>query len=249
MHSAFHPSTWRCWKEKKIGVLNNTAAQLEATQKGAGKVVAYPSVDLLFEAARDGKLEGVFMDKYKATHYLYHSPPYWNLKVFKTFPANVKYHAALLESMARKLLKDDSCFEKEMKKMEFDDLLMFYLKPVTAYQADSDSPSIVSGESENTQRFLLAHLGIFLGLILLGVIAELVYKKVWKAKKKVQSKEGDIDLQEVTVQPVSAKSNLKEVEDKLGQLVREMNKLQEQLSNISSQADGTFNHGRNSTHM
>lgn len=71
------------------------------------------------------------MDKYKATHYLYHSPPYWNLKVFKTFPANVKYHAALLESMARKLLKDDSCFEKEMKKMEFDDLLMFYLKPVT----------------------------------------------------------------------------------------------------------------------
>lgn len=72
------------------------------------------------------------MDKYKAKHHLYHSPPDWDLKVFRTFPANVKYHAALLESpIARELLKEDSCFEKKRKKMEFDDLLMFYLKPVT----------------------------------------------------------------------------------------------------------------------
>ena len=54
----------------------------------------------------------------------------------------------------------------------------------------------------------------------------------------------------VRVQPISVKGNLKEVEDKLGQLVREVSKLQEQLTVISSQANGTFSSaGQNSSRM
>ena len=60
----------------------------------------------------------------------------------------------------------------------------------------------------------------------------------------------EIDMKEVTVHPISVKGNLKEVEDKLGQLVREVSKLQEQLTVISSQVNGTFSSaGQSSTRM
>ena len=56
-----------------------------------------------------------------------------------------------------------------------------------------------------------------------------------------------IELKDVKVQSNSSKGNLKDIEDKLGQLVREVRKLQEQLVNISSQANGTFS--QSTTHM
>ena len=56
-----------------------------------------------------------------------------------------------------------------------------------------------------------------------------------------------IELKDVKVQSNSDKGNLKDIEDKLGQLVREVRKLQEQLVNISSQANGTF--AQSTTHM
>ena len=56
-----------------------------------------------------------------------------------------------------------------------------------------------------------------------------------------------IELKDVKVQSNSVKGNLKDIEDKLGQLVREVGKLQEQLVNISSQTNGTFE--QSTTHM
>ena len=56
-----------------------------------------------------------------------------------------------------------------------------------------------------------------------------------------------IELKDVKVQSNSSKGNLKDIEDKLGQLVCEVRKLQEQLVNISSQANGTFS--QSTTHM
>ena len=56
-----------------------------------------------------------------------------------------------------------------------------------------------------------------------------------------------IELKGVKVQSNSDKGNLKDIQDKLGQLVREVRKLQEQLVNISSQANGTF--AQSTTHM
>ena len=56
-----------------------------------------------------------------------------------------------------------------------------------------------------------------------------------------------IELKDVKVQSNSGKGNLKDIEDKLGQLVREVGKLQEQLVNISSQTNGTF--AQSTTHM
>ena len=56
-----------------------------------------------------------------------------------------------------------------------------------------------------------------------------------------------IELKDVKVQSNSSKGNRKDIEDKLGQLVFEVRKLQEQLVNISSQANGTF--AQSTTHM
>ena len=56
-----------------------------------------------------------------------------------------------------------------------------------------------------------------------------------------------VELKDVKVQSNSSKGNLKDIEDKLGQLVSEVRKLQEQLVNISSQANGTF--AQSTTHM
>ena len=55
-----------------------------------------------------------------------------------------------------------------------------------------------------------------------------------------------IELKAVKVQSNPSKGNLKDIEDKLGQLVREVRKLQEQL-NISSQVNGTF--AQNTAHI
>ena len=65
----------------------------------------------------------------------------------------------------------------------------------------------------------------------------------------VNSSSEQIDLKEVRIQPLSVSRNLKEVEEKVGQLVREVSKLQEQLTMISSQANGTFRSGGTTTHI
>ena len=56
-----------------------------------------------------------------------------------------------------------------------------------------------------------------------------------------------IELKAVKVQSNPNKGNLKDIEDKLGQLVCEVRKLQEQLINISSQVNGTF--AQNTAHI
>ena len=56
-----------------------------------------------------------------------------------------------------------------------------------------------------------------------------------------------IELKEVSVLPIPQKVNLKAVEEKLGQLVQEVIKLQEQLTTVSSHANGTFRSGQNTT--
>ena len=58
-----------------------------------------------------------------------------------------------------------------------------------------------------------------------------------------------IELKDVKckVQSNPSKGNLKDIVDKLEQLVREVRKLQEQLVNISSQVNGTF--AQNTTHI
>ena len=65
----------------------------------------------------------------------------------------------------------------------------------------------------------------------------------------VNSSSEQIDLKEVRIQPLSVSRNLKEVEEKVGQLVREVSKLQEQLTMISYQANGTFRSGGTTTHI
>ena len=57
-----------------------------------------------------------------------------------------------------------------------------------------------------------------------------------------------IDLKQVTVQSTSFKADLKDVEDKLGQLVREVGKLQEQLTNISIHTNERLGSGQTTIH-
>lgn len=58
-----------------------------------------------------------------------------------------------------------------------------------------------------------------------------------------------IALKHVTVHPTSVRANLKDVEDKLSQLVREVGKLQEQLTVISSQTNGNIGTESSTIHM
>ena len=57
-----------------------------------------------------------------------------------------------------------------------------------------------------------------------------------------------IEFQEMNVQH-TLKANLKGVEDKLEQLVREVGKLQEQFTVVSSHANRTAGSGHNTSHM
>lgn len=52
---------------------------------------------------------------------------------------------------------------------------------------------------------------------------------------------GEIEMKDGKLQSNAVKTNLKEVEDKLAQLIREVTKLQEQVAVISSQGNGTYN--------
>ena len=58
------------------------------------------------------------------------------------------------------------------------------------YNSDSDSTSVFSGKSHSTHLVLFIILGAFLGLVFLGILAEVFYLKLRKAKKKVDSGEG-----------------------------------------------------------
>ena len=72
------------------------------------------------------------MDKYQAAYYLHKEPVNTTLKVFQSFSADVTYHIAMLESeFSKKLMDEDACFKKEMKRLDVDDLLMEYLDPVS----------------------------------------------------------------------------------------------------------------------
>lgn len=50
--------------------------------------------------------------------------------------------------------------------------------------------SVFSGKSPGTHLVLFIILGVFLGLVFLGIIAEVFYLKLWKSKKKVENGEG-----------------------------------------------------------
>lgn len=223
-----------------IGVLHNTSAELEAKQYGA-KVTAFPSVDRLFSELKSDKIHGILMDKYKAAFYLSEKnmPTF---KVFKSFSVDINYNIGVQASSKLAEMNEESCFKSMIKKLDVDELLLKYLSPVAAYNEDSDSTSIFSGKAKTTQRFLLITMGVFLGLIVLGIIGEFAYKRLWKAKTKVQNGQDGIELKEVRVQSIPVKGNFKEIEDKLGQLVREVNLLQDQLRVISSQANGNMAH-------
>lgn len=72
-----------------------------------------------------------------------------------------------------------------------------------------------------------------------------VQKNVFPPKRKSYTLQfslpGEIEMNDGKLQSSAVKTNLKEVEDKLAQLIREVTKLQEQVAVISSQGNGTYN--------
>ncbi|XP_068679124.1 uncharacterized protein [Montipora foliosa] len=234
---------------RKIGVLVNTSAELQARQRGA-KVNVFTTVDKVFSKLKENKIDGVFMERYRAAYYLSEALNDSTLKVFGSYDHEVVYDVAVRDSpSAKSQMGKGSCFEQELERFDVDDILLDYLKPVDVYEG-SDLQSFLSGKSKGTQNFLLVTLGIFVGLLFSGFITELLYIKLWKPTRKVQSREGEIDLNEARTQSDFTKAiNLKDVEDKLGQLIREISKLQEQLTVISSQANGFYNTGQDTAYM
>ena len=89
-----------------------------------------PSVQRLFSDLKKDKINGVFMDKYKAAYHLKREGDP-NLKVFESFPVDVNYYIALKDSQfAKDVTDDNACFDKLIERLDVDDLIMQYLPPV-----------------------------------------------------------------------------------------------------------------------
>ena len=86
----------------------------------------FPSADLLFRGLESNIIDGIFMDKFKAGHYL-HSRNKSNLKVFPSVDTSegVKYDLAVLNGSA-----NNACFKSAIIKRDVDELLLHYLKPI-----------------------------------------------------------------------------------------------------------------------
>lgn len=55
---------------------------------------------------------------------------------------------------------------------------------------NSDMQSFFSGQSKFTKKTLWATSGVFGGLLLIGIVSELIYTRLWKSTRKVQNREG-----------------------------------------------------------
>ncbi|KAL9981440.1 hypothetical protein ACROYT_G010146 [Oculina patagonica] len=231
----------------RIGVLSNASAEYQANQRGA-YVSVFSSIYDLFNALKNDEVDGILMDRYRAAFFL-DAMNETRFKVFKAFLVEIPYYIAMPDTLfSRTLMTADSCFKIQIDNQDMEDLLIKYLRPVQLYNHDRDAVSLFSGESPATRKALLVLLGVFVGLAFLGIIAEVVYRMLRKAKK-VQNDEGGVDLKQVKVQSSFITADLKDVEDKLGQLVREVGKLQEQLTEISSRTNGRLGSGQTTIHM
>lgn len=74
---------------------------------------------------------------------------------------------------------------KRLRRPEYSLILPIPFQP---FNSDRDSISFLSGQAPATQKGLLVIMGIFMGLAVVGMIAEVVYRRVRKAK--VQNGEG-----------------------------------------------------------
>jgi len=167
----------------KIGALNLTSARIEAKIKGAD-VRGFTSVDSMFDALENNEINGILMDKYKVGHYLAERNNE-RFKVFRSFNADIQYYVAIRDrDPIKELTKEGACFERWIEGQAVNELLINHLQPVTVYNSDSDFMSVFSGKSRSTHLFLFTILGVFLGLVFLGILAEIFYLKLWKSKKK-----------------------------------------------------------------
>lgn len=232
---------------QRIGVMSNTTARLEANKLGAKEVKEFASKQALLSALRKNEIEGIFMDKYMASYMLYKQNDS-NFKVFKDYEEKIPYELAYRDSpLLRDAFERETCARNLLQKSFVDSYLMKYLKPVVAYNADSDAISPFSGENPCTRKFLLIIMGVFLGLLCIGLVAEVVVRIIKRRNKKVKNVAGEIDLKEVKVH--NSKEHLKDIEDKVSQLVNEVGKLQTQLAAMSSSVNGTQFGGQHTPHF
>lgn len=197
-------------------------------------------------ALRVDEIDGIFMDKYMASYMVYKMNDS-DFKVFTEYRAEIPYELAHRNTQfLNDEFKDDGCAGVLLSKSDVDGLLIKYLKPVEAYNADSDSISLFSGKNQFTREVLLIIMGVFLGLLAVGLVAEVVIRAIKRSNKKVKNIADEIDLKEVKVH--NSKGHLKDIEDKVSQLVNEVGKLQEQLAAMTSSVNDTLG-GRDTSHF
>lgn len=230
----------------RIGVMRNTTAMVDANKLGAKEVKEFSSKEAMQHALRVDEIDGIFMDKYMASYMVYKMNDS-DFKVFTEYRAEIPYELAHRNTQfLNDSFKDDGCAGVLLSKSDVDGLLIKYLKPVEAYNADSDSISLFSSKNQFTREVLLIIMGVFLGLLAVGLVAEVVIRAIKRSNKKVKNIADEIDLKEVKVH--NSKGHLKDIEDKVSQLVNEVGKLQEQLAAMTSSVNDTLG-GRDTSHF
>lgn len=91
----------------------------------------FSSVDDLYTELKNGGIDGIFMDRYKAVHCLQEINES-RFKVFVNFVKEIPYYLAIPEygGLVTGLLDKDSCFKKHIDNSDVDSLLIKYLQPV-----------------------------------------------------------------------------------------------------------------------
>lgn len=186
-----------------VGVLsrNSEAADDEANYMGANPI-KYKNHDDLEEALLKEEIGGIFMERLQANYYYKDKTNDDNLRVFQSVHSEITYKMALRVKAMCSLLEKNSCFKRRLENPLIDSLVKNYTKPLKVFQPSMDTEGLLSGSSKHTGKLLLAILGVFLGLFILGVLIELFVTKSGICPRKPASDEirvVDVGFQHVNV--------------------------------------------------
>ena len=89
------------------------------------------SVNDLYTELKNDRIDGIFMDRFKAEHSLQEINES-RFKVFVNFVEKIPYYLAIPENsgLVKVFLDEDSCFKKLIDNSDVDSLLIKYLQPV-----------------------------------------------------------------------------------------------------------------------
>ncbi|XP_078361006.1 uncharacterized protein LOC144645338 [Oculina patagonica] len=164
---------------QEVAVLDDGNAENEAFYIGATPH-PYEEFDNMHHDLVEETVEGIFMERLRAFYYYkdrVDDDDDGNLRVFDTVPKEITYKMALKRNTTCNFLRKNYCFRRRLENPLIDSLVKKYTTPLKSFKPSEDIEGLLSGDSEDTGIFLLIVMGVFLGLLVLGIMADILIKK------------------------------------------------------------------------